>query len=481
MNEKVTARVLQNRKLSAFWSQARFAVSVPQAVLLGRCVSLVMAKRKSKSGTRQHEDTCLLLDSPVSAPRSGGINSHVLPTLLLLLLAVVGSMLGWYCVQQQQYSLDQLSQSYTAMQTTITKLEQVAGWRDAHMDAGLVVEERILALEEAQKLAQQKAEVALATSEKLTHTDLHSQIWALRAEMDVRSTEMQQAAISTASLRAIIKNQSEEFEALKGGLEAMLSSSSALAANVAGLSHAVTSANSRVDEQVTLVEALNTRLEGQAAELNELKVSLDLHNAALYTNNQEVAAIKQFVEAAQATRALGLEEKLSSVQRSLDEQFFTSQTLHYSIKAQLQNVHTQLVNGGQIGSQPVEVKFNKDVSTAEEFISATAEDAAEDEEEQLVNAEKEAEVQDAPKAAEQQVEEDAVQEEQPLEKEMTGLSEEHEAVAETGEEEVTEHSTETHDLEESSEEEELEDALESEVVDEQPVELDSEVLVDEDE
>ncbi|XP_071398381.1 LOW QUALITY PROTEIN: immunoglobulin-like and fibronectin type III domain-containing protein 1 [Centroberyx affinis] len=210
---------------------------------------------------------------------------------MMLNVRVGGSTMGWFCTQQQ-HNLDQLSESYTAMQTRITTLQQVMGMRDAQMDTGLEVEERILALEEAQKQAQQAAEVALATSEKLKNTDLHSQIWALHADMDTRLAESQQVAVSVATLQAMFKNQSEEFEAVKEGVAAILSSSSALAASVAGLTGAVASANSRVDEQLTSMEALNVQLEEQDSELNELKVSLDLHKVVLYTNSQEVVAIK---------------------------------------------------------------------------------------------------------------------------------------------------------------------------------------------
>merc|ERR1719228_803508 len=61
--------------------------------------------------------------------------------------------------------------------------------------------------------------------------------------------------------------------------------------------------------------------------------------------------IKQLVEAEQAMRALMLEKKLSSVEKTLDEQLMTSQSLHTNIKAQLKNVHSQLLSGGQPSSQ----------------------------------------------------------------------------------------------------------------------------------
>lgn len=151
------------------------------------------------------------------------------------------------------------------------------------------MEERISALEEAQQQAQERAQVAMATSENANGC---SQLLALHDEMDTRLAEIKQVSLSVATLQAMFKNQSEEFEAVKESVVAGLSSSSALAENVAGLSHAVASAYAKADEQVASVEALNALLEGQTSELNEMKESMHLHNDALSTNNQEMAAIK---------------------------------------------------------------------------------------------------------------------------------------------------------------------------------------------
>lgn len=151
------------------------------------------------------------------------------------------------------------------------------------------MEERISALEEAQQQAQERAQVAMATSE---NANGYSQLLALHDEMDTRLAEIKQVSLSVATLQAMFKNQSEEFEAVKESVVAGLSSSSALAENVAGLSHAVASAYAKADEQVASVEALNALLEGQTSELNEMKESMHLHNDALSTNNQEMAAIK---------------------------------------------------------------------------------------------------------------------------------------------------------------------------------------------
>lgn len=77
---------------------------------------------------------------------------------------------------------------------------------------------------------------------------------------------------------------------MKESVVAGMSSSSALAENLAGLNNAVVC--SRVDEQVASVETPNVQLEGQTSELDMLKESLLLNNVAIYANNQSVVSVK---------------------------------------------------------------------------------------------------------------------------------------------------------------------------------------------
>uniref|UniRef100_A0A8C3A3C8 Zgc:66479 n=1 Tax=Cyclopterus lumpus TaxID=8103 RepID=A0A8C3A3C8_CYCLU len=375
-----------------------------------------MTKRKSK---KPQDDTSILLEPSVSQAESKTNANTCSPALLFVVVFTVGaSVMGWFCAQQQQ-SLDQLSDTFTTMQNRVANLQQVVEMTDAQTDAGFGVEERMFALEEAQKQAQEKADVALATSEKLKNSDNYEQLWALHDDMDTRLTGIKQVVLSVTTLQAMFNNQSEEFEAVKESVVAGLSSSSALAESVAGLTSAVLSACSRVDEQVASVEALNAQLEGQASDLSELKELMYLHKDALHTNNQEMAAIKELVEAKQAMRAQALEEMLSSVQMTLDEQYFTSQTLRSSLMSQLQTFHSQ-------------------GPAAEEFVSTTAQNAAEVTEEKLEDDEEKDEHQDTDDEAEEEAEEEeAMQEVQPLEQEVErGLIEEEE-ITEEEEEEIT--------------------------------------------
>lgn len=154
------------------------------------------------------------------------------------------------------------------------------------------MEERIFALEEAQKQAQESAAVSLAASEKLKNSNVYSQLSDLHDEMDTRLVEIKQVSLSFTTLQDLFKSRSEEFEVFKESVVASLNSSSALVENVTGLTNDVASAYSRVDEQIASMDGLNARLEGHVSELNELKESMHLYNVALHTNNQKTAAVK---------------------------------------------------------------------------------------------------------------------------------------------------------------------------------------------
>ena len=82
-----------------------------------------MAKRKPKKP--QQEDTSILLDSAVPQSKKRINSSAFSPALLFIIIFTVGaSIMGWFCIQQQ-YSIDQLSDSFTTMQKRISNLKQV--------------------------------------------------------------------------------------------------------------------------------------------------------------------------------------------------------------------------------------------------------------------------------------------------------------------------------------------------------------------
>ncbi|XP_033939381.1 FK506-binding protein 5-like [Pseudochaenichthys georgianus] len=338
----------------------------------------------------------------------GSFNSYSSPALLFIIVFTVGaSIMGWFCVENQQ-RVEQLSETFTSMQKKITNLQRAVEITESSQTyTGCDVEERIFALE--------KAEVALATSEKLRDSELGS----LNAELDTRIAELEQVTLSVTTLQAIFQNQSEEFEAVKESVAAGLSSSSALAENVAELTNAVASASSKVDEQDASLAFLNVQLKGQASDLNEMKELMHLHDAALHTSNQEVASIKENVKTKQVMHALALEEMLTSVQVILDEQFDTTTILRTSIMAQMQTFN------GQLGNDPSwSVNLDDDDELeAEELLATTAKDATE--------------VQG--KLEDVEDKEEGMQEEQPLGQEVeSDITEEQEKEEITQEDEFTE-------------------------------------------
>ncbi|KAK5933598.1 hypothetical protein CgunFtcFv8_014064 [Champsocephalus gunnari] len=402
-----------------------------------------MAKRKSKKP--QEQDSSIVLESPVSKPKesmntskesicpseesinssNGNVSNESVDVskasvntskgsfnsaLLFIIVFTVGaSIMGWFCVENQQ-RVEQLSETFTSMQKKITNLQRAVEITESSQTyTGCDdVEERIFALE--------KAEVSLATSEKLRYSELGS----LNAELDTRIAELEQVTLSVTTLQAIFKNQSEEFEAVKESVAAGLSSSSALAENVAELTNAVASASSKVDEQDASLAFLNVQLKGQASDLNEMKELMHLHDAALHTSNQEVASIKENVKTKQVMHALALEKMLTSVQVILDEQFDTTTILRTSIMAQMQTFNGQLENDP---SWSVNIDDDEDELEAEELLATTAKDATE--------------VQG--KLEDVEDKEEGMQEEQPLGQEVeSDITEEQEKEEITQEDEFTE-------------------------------------------
>lgn len=155
-----------------------------------------------------------------------------------------------------------------------------------------VFEERLQTLEEAYTQAQKKADVALATSEKIKSTDLQSQVWSLQSEMNGRLSELQQEFVSTVALNAVVKNKTEEIETLKQRFNSILTANTEVAVTISGLTDTVLVTKSRLDEQMSTVQGLTSELEEQRMELKSLKEYFVRNKKALERNRQEVMDIK---------------------------------------------------------------------------------------------------------------------------------------------------------------------------------------------
>ncbi|XP_064812848.1 putative uncharacterized protein DDB_G0287113 [Oncorhynchus masou masou] len=313
------------------------------------------------------------------------------------------------------------------------------------MRSGGLIEERILALEAAQKQAQQKAEVTLAMSEQLKSIDLKSQLWELHNEMNTRLAEFQKVATSSAALQAMMKNKSDDFESVKESVAAVSSSNSALAVNLARMTSTVDNVKSSLDEQVSTVDGLTSQLEGQVTEQRELREFLSLHRVVLHNNHQEVGEIKELLEEWQAKKAQTLEQQLQLVTRTLDEQHISSQSMHPHLKKQLDAVHSQLVNGGPLSQEEVDSEVAEASEMAEREHEVTEEEPAEEEVEEDFTEE----------AVKQEAEEEEMEQEESVEKEVTEEPEEQLVVVESLEDSVTEEQLE--EEEPKDEEEEIDD------------------------
>lgn len=149
-----------------------------------------------------------------------------------------------------------------------------------------------MALEDAYAKAQRQVELALATSEQIKSKDLQNKVWSLQTEMNDKLAELQQNTISIAALSAIIKNKSIEFEVVKQSVSTMLSTNTELSLQMSGFSSQLSFTNLRLDEQISVVDGLMSRLEGQKREINEIKDLFATNRELLATNTQEVIDIK---------------------------------------------------------------------------------------------------------------------------------------------------------------------------------------------
>ncbi|XP_077054104.1 uncharacterized protein LOC143706269 isoform X1 [Siphateles boraxobius] len=326
-----------------------------------------MTKRKGKNAIKQ-DDSLLLLETPSVTPQRG-FKEYAVPAIVLFIFAVGGSSALWFSIQQQQ-TIDSLTETVNAMQLRITKFQQQLGMGNAQIANVGVFEERLQTLEEAYTQAQKKADVALATSEKIKSTDLQSQVWSLQSEMNGRLSELQQEFVSTVALNAVVKNKTEEIETLKRRFNSILTANTEVAVTISGLIDTVLVTKSRLDEQMSTVQGLTSELEEQRMELKSLKEYFVRNKKALERNRQEVMDIKDLLEMEQTRRSQALEEQLVAVRRSLEDHQKSTHSLHSHLASQLEIVQNQVVSESQQPSSeeniPVETQQVEQAATQEE-------------------------------------------------------------------------------------------------------------------
>ncbi|XP_066521486.1 DNA ligase 1 [Hoplias malabaricus] len=296
-----------------------------------------MARRRGKNANKQ-DDPLLLLDSSTGQPQSRGLHDYVLPGAVFLLLLLGGSALGWFCSQQQQ-AIEDLTEALTTVQSRVTRLQQQLGSGNAQLAGVGGFEERLLALEESYAKAQRQAEVALAASEQIKSKDLQTKVWALQTEMNTKLAKLQQNSVSVTTLNAVLKNKSEEFEALRQSISSILSANSKVAVSISGVSKSLSVTEDRLGEHITLVDTLMSQLEDQKKEISEMKESFTNNQESLATNTQELLGVKELLEQVQRTQAD--EEHLKSLHRSREDPQTTTETLHSHLTAQLEAAPAQ--------------------------------------------------------------------------------------------------------------------------------------------
>ncbi|XP_060774251.1 kinesin-like protein KIF15 [Neoarius graeffei] len=303
-----------------------------------------MARRRGKNSSKQ-DDSWLPLEPP-AGQSSRGFNEYVIPGVLLLIVVVGGSGLGWVC-SEHQHTIESLSETLASMQARITKLQQQLGTDNAQFASVGGFEKRLVALEDASAKAQRQAELALAASEQIKFQDLQSKVWNLQTEMNDKLAEIQQNTISIAALNAIIKNKSIEFEVMKQSVNTMLSANTELAIQISGFSSMFSVTKLRLDEQISVVDDLMFQLEGQKREINEIKELFTSNQESLAINTQELMDIKELLESEQIKRTQTLEKRLRSLYKRLEDHQMKMENLHFHLAAQLEALQIQFLPGVQ--------------------------------------------------------------------------------------------------------------------------------------
>ncbi|MCJ8729438.1 hypothetical protein PDJAM_G00106330 [Pangasius djambal] len=346
-----------------------------------------MARRRGKSSSKQ-DDSWLPLEPP-AGQSSRGFNEYVIPGVLLLILAVGGSALGWVCSDHQQ-TIDSLSETLSSMQARITKLQQQLGTDNAQLANVGGFEERLVALEDAYAKAQRQVELALATSEQIKSKDLQSKVWSLQTEMNDKLAELQQNTISIAALNAIIKNKSIEFEVVKQSINTMLSANAELAIQISGFSSTLSVTKLHLDEQISVVDGLMSQLEGQKREMSEIKELFASNQESLATNAQELMDVKELLESEQIKRTQNLEKQLRSLYKRLEDHQTNTESLHFQLAAQLEALQIQFLPGVQQPSRvEEEVQVEEQVTTSDNKMKEAPEKELENTEEEEFTEEEE--------------------------------------------------------------------------------------------
>ncbi|XP_018615835.2 neurofilament medium polypeptide-like [Scleropages formosus] len=404
------------------------------------------AKHRKGKSNHKHDENSLRHDVAEQEARGG--HGGALLFVLLLLVVVGGASGAWFCLQQHQ-SVTHLAESLASVQKNMVKLQTLQEeTRNSNekLFSTESIEQRLHALEAAHALTQRQAGVS--ATEQLKTSDLSAQVLALQGEMKARLAEVLKDTTvdkQLDDLQSAIRASQEELEVARQELSALQASQSEQANSLARLSEVLATTESRLQQRDKQVEVMERQLEVQAVELLGLKRSLVRHETQLEANAQDIAHVKELLEAENTT----VKEQLSVVLQSLKEQSATSQNLQAELQAQMEAVQKQLEKGSQrdvallvektVALNPEEEQADK-LSKEEENIeeeTAPEDKGEQDEQEMPVSEAQELEVVEGAEAQAEDVQEESEHEAvEGQEQEATEAQEEE--AAEAPEEEVLE-------------------------------------------
>ncbi|XP_061700144.1 uncharacterized protein zgc:66479 isoform X2 [Syngnathoides biaculeatus] len=280
------------------------------------------AKHRKGKGNHKHEEDHVKSDIPESEVRSGG-NSHAFALFLCLVVVFGGATGTWFCYQQH-LTMTHLTESLTGMQMKVVKLQ--ASQETARQTNDMVhfstdVESRLNALEESYAMAQKQVDGALASTEHLKALDLPAQVLSLHTEVKSRLAEIQQSVASAADLTQL------QVQAAMGRVE---------------------KAEAVLDD----VDSLRHILKKQTAHLMGLQIELKSYQT-------EMAAFRESLETERSAQfqQADVEEQISAVRMSVQEQNSTTGNLHAELRAQLDNLQkqvSQIAGAGKSVPEPMQ-------------------------------------------------------------------------------------------------------------------------------
>ncbi|XP_061700135.1 myosin-8 isoform X1 [Syngnathoides biaculeatus] len=310
------------------------------------------AKHRKGKGNHKHEEDHVKSDIPESEVRSGG-NSHAFALFLCLVVVFGGATGTWFCYQQH-LTMTHLTESLTGMQMKVVKLQ--ASQETARQTNDMVhfstdVESRLNALEESYAMAQKQVDGALASTEHLKALDLPAQVLSLHTEVKSRLAEIQQSVASAADLtqlQAKLQREAEELEGVRLQVEGLVTSSADLSKQVQAAMGRVEKAEAVLDD----VDSLRHILKKQTAHLMGLQIELKSYQT-------EMAAFRESLETERSAQfqQADVEEQISAVRMSVQEQNSTTGNLHAELRAQLDNLQkqvSQIAGAGKSVPEPMQ-------------------------------------------------------------------------------------------------------------------------------